>query len=165
MPVVTPTKSGHNARRWCGHTCVVYAINPGIHARHAPIFTMVYVSPVLTTSHGRTRTDENGPRSFQLVHRAPRPHGPLCVSSRAFVVASWVCHWIQIASRRPRDTLRDGAPPARRPAGRKGGRAATPKIVTTSAQRKNDGLGRPTADGFLELQNGRPNCSIRAVFC
>ena len=32
MPVVTPTKSGHNARRWCGHTCVVYAINPGIHA-------------------------------------------------------------------------------------------------------------------------------------
>ena len=25
-------KSGHNARRWCGHTCVVYAINPGIHA-------------------------------------------------------------------------------------------------------------------------------------
>ena len=39
---------------------------------------MVYVSPVLTTSHGRTRTDENGPRSFQLVHRAPRPH-PVCV--------------------------------------------------------------------------------------
>eukprot|EP01043_Picozoa_sp_COSAG02_P109170 COSAG02_NODE_45230_length_359_cov_0.650000_1_plen_89_part_10 len=21
MPGVTPTKSGHNARRWCGHTC------------------------------------------------------------------------------------------------------------------------------------------------
>ena len=59
-----PTKSGHNARRWCGHTCVVYAINPGIHAR-PPIFTMVYVSPVLTTSHGRTRTDENGPRPFK----------------------------------------------------------------------------------------------------
>ena len=108
MPGVTPTKSGHNARRWCGHTCVVYAINPGIHAR--PIFTMAHVYPVSTTSHGRTRTDENGPRSFQLVHRAPRLHGPFCVSSRAFVVASRVCLWTRIVSRRPRGILRGGAP-------------------------------------------------------
>eukprot|EP01043_Picozoa_sp_COSAG02_P089433 COSAG02_NODE_26409_length_633_cov_3.653558_1_plen_68_part_01 len=26
MLVVTPTKSGHNARRWCGHTCAVSVI-------------------------------------------------------------------------------------------------------------------------------------------
>ena len=33
MPVVTPTKSGHNARQWCGHTCVVWPINLGIRKR------------------------------------------------------------------------------------------------------------------------------------
>ena len=99
MPVVTPTKSGHNARRWCGHTCVVYAINPGIHARH-PIFTTAHACHLLMNAHGHIQIGGMGPPSFQVAPRAPRPHGPFCVSSRAVVVASWVCPWIRIASMR-----------------------------------------------------------------
>ena len=61
MPVATPTKSGHNARCWCGHTstCVVYAINPGIHARPR-IFTMV--RPVHARAAG-TRSSDNSKSS------------------------------------------------------------------------------------------------------
>eukprot|EP01043_Picozoa_sp_COSAG02_P099536 COSAG02_NODE_35648_length_465_cov_1.038251_1_plen_58_part_01 len=51
--VPPPPNAGAGMRHAVPRGCVVYAINPGIHARHAPIFTMVYVSPVLTTSHGR----------------------------------------------------------------------------------------------------------------
>ena len=51
MPVITPTKSGHNARQWCGHTCVVYAINPGIHAPPS-IFTTAHAHPPLTNARG-----------------------------------------------------------------------------------------------------------------
>ena len=54
MPGVTPTKSGHNARQWCGHTCVVYAINPGIHAPPPPIFTTAHACHLLMNAHGHS---------------------------------------------------------------------------------------------------------------
>ena len=63
MPGVTPTKSGHNARRWCGHTCVVYAINPGIHAPPS-IFTTAHAHPPLTNARGHIQIGGMGPRSF-----------------------------------------------------------------------------------------------------
>ena len=80
MPVVTPTKSGHDARRRCGHTCVVYAINPGIHAPPS-IFTTAHAHPPLTNARGHIQIGGMGPRSFQQAHRAPRLHGPRVASN------------------------------------------------------------------------------------
>ena len=102
MPCVTPTKSGHNARRWYGHTCVVYAINPGIHAPPLNLYHGSHASALNERPRPHTSRWNGSPVSSSSASRTAAPCGAFRFVPRprgSAIVASHVTNRVKAASR------------------------------------------------------------------